>query len=126
MGESLSNKLFLPLSDYQYSKCFYPKAEGGFDLQSYLGTWYQVAGYAFGPTAGAKCVTAQYSLNADGTVKVLNTAKIGPQAIAIEGTATPVSEIYAKGGAFVVQFPSTPPATCPGPNYIVQSELTMR
>ncbi|KAH6894976.1 Calycin-like protein [Coprinopsis sp. MPI-PUGE-AT-0042] len=111
----------LVVADAVYDgQCFYPKATGNFDVQSYLGTWYQVAGYPFGPTAGARCVTANYSLNNDGTVKVVNTAQIGPQAIVIEGTATPVSQSYAKAGAFKVEFPSTPQEACPGPNYIVQ------
>lgn len=43
--------------------CFYPVPDATFNLNSYLGTWYQVAGTPFGPTAGARCVTANYSLN---------------------------------------------------------------
>jgi len=43
--------------------CFYPVPDSKFDLKSYLGTWYQVAGTPFGPTAGARCVTANYQLN---------------------------------------------------------------
>jgi hypothetical protein len=44
-------------------KCFYPVPDSRFSLNSYLGTWYQVAGTPFGPTAGARCVTANYQLN---------------------------------------------------------------
>ena len=43
--------------------CFYPVPDSKFNLEAYLGTWYQVAGTPFGPTAGARCVTANYSLN---------------------------------------------------------------
>lgn len=43
--------------------CFYPVPDPKFDLEAYLGTWYQVAGTPFGPTAGARCVTANYQLN---------------------------------------------------------------
>ncbi|KAL1610135.1 hypothetical protein SLS60_001800 [Paraconiothyrium brasiliense] len=100
--------------------CFYPKPTPNFNLTSYLGTWYQVAGSPFGPTAGARCVSAQYSLNSNGTVKVENTATFGPQPISIEGTAMPVEKEYAATGAFKVKFPSTPEGGCPGPNYIVQ------
>ncbi|KAF1972718.1 Calycin-like protein [Bimuria novae-zelandiae CBS 107.79] len=101
--------------------CFYPKPTPHFNLTAYLGTWYQVAGTPFGPTAGARCVTAQYSLNPNGTVKVVNTATIGPQGISIEGTATPVDSVYGAAGTFEVAFPQTPSgAECPGPNYIVQ------
>jgi apolipoprotein D and lipocalin family protein len=47
---------------------------------------------------------------------------VGPQAISIVGTATPVDSAYGAGGAFVVSFPGTPGAECPGPNYIVQGK----
>ncbi|KAJ4336707.1 hypothetical protein N0V95_008545 [Ascochyta clinopodiicola] len=100
--------------------CFYPVPDSKFNLEAYLGTWYQVAGTPFGPTAGARCVTANYELNDNGTVRVLNTATVGPQTINIVGTATPVDTAYGAGGAFVVSFPGTPAAECPGPNYIVQ------
>jgi apolipoprotein D and lipocalin family protein len=56
----------------------------------------------------------------NGTVRVLNTATVGPQIINIIGTATPVDSAYGAGGAFVVNFPGTAGAECPGPNYIVQ------
>ncbi|KAH9878097.1 hypothetical protein J1614_003314 [Plenodomus biglobosus] len=102
-------------------KCFYPVPDSKFDLQAYLGTWYQVAGTPFGPTAGARCISANYSLNENGTVRVVNTATLGPQAIDIVGTATPVDSAYGMGGAFAVSFPGTPSTSeCPGPNYIVQ------
>lgn len=100
--------------------CFYPVPDPKFDLEAYLGTWYQVAGTPFGPTAGAKCVTANYALNDNGTVKVVNTATQGNFSIDIVGTATPIDSAYGAGGAFVVSFPGTPAAECPGPNYIVQ------
>lgn len=102
-------------------KCFYPVPDSKFDLQAYLGTWYQVAGTPFGPTAGARCISATYSLNENGTVRVVNTATLGPQPIDIVGTATPVDSAYGTGGAFAVNFPGTPSTSeCPGPNYIVQ------
>lgn len=44
--------------------------------------------------------------------------------INIVGTATPVDTAYGAGGAFVVSFPGTPDAECPGPNYIVQGTLS--
>lgn len=59
----------------------------------------------------------------NGTVRVLNTATVGPQKINIIGTATPVDAAYGAGGAFVVSFPGNPGSDCPGPNYIVQGML---
>lgn len=41
-------------------KCFYPTPDAAnFELESYLGRWYQVAGTAFGPTAGCKYVASK-------------------------------------------------------------------
>lgn len=44
-------------------KCFYPKADIGFQLESYLGKWYQVAGTVAPFTANCKCIQAEYALN---------------------------------------------------------------
>jgi lipocalin len=44
-------------------QCFYPTADSGFQLDSYLGRWYQVAGTLAPFTAGCKCIFAQYALN---------------------------------------------------------------
>ena len=43
-----------------------------FDLPSYLGTWYEVARLDHRFERGLTQVSAEYSLNPDGTVKVLN------------------------------------------------------
>jgi apolipoprotein D and lipocalin family protein len=43
--------------------CYYPKPDIGFQLESYLGKWYQVAGTVAPFTAGCKCIQAQYELN---------------------------------------------------------------
>jgi apolipoprotein D and lipocalin family protein len=43
-----------------------------FDLQRYLGTWFEVARLDHRFERGLSRVTASYSLNADGSVKVLN------------------------------------------------------
>lgn len=44
-------------------KCYYPTGDIGFELGSYLGKWYQVAGTLAPFTAGCKCIQAQYALN---------------------------------------------------------------
>lgn len=43
--------------------CFYPVPDDDFELDEYLGRWYQVAGTIAPFTAGCKCVFAEYSLN---------------------------------------------------------------
>eukprot|EP00475_Leptophrys_vorax_P020603 TRINITY_DN2821_c0_g1_i1.p1 TRINITY_DN2821_c0_g1~~TRINITY_DN2821_c0_g1_i1.p1 ORF type:complete len:188 (+),score=53.41 TRINITY_DN2821_c0_g1_i1:3-566(+) len=60
-----------------------------FDVNSYVGTWYQLADYPqFYEFFTCKdCVTAQYGLNSDGTVEVVNQA-LGPNNCTIKGVAT--------------------------------------
>lgn len=43
--------------------CFYPTGDTGFQLESYVGRWYQVAGTLAPFTAGCKCIFAEYALN---------------------------------------------------------------
>lgn len=43
--------------------CYYPASDSAFELDSYLGRWYQVAGTLAPFTAGCKCIYAQYALN---------------------------------------------------------------
>ena len=43
-----------------------------FDLKKYLGTWYEMARFDFRFERGLNNVTANYSLNKDGTLKVTN------------------------------------------------------
>jgi apolipoprotein D and lipocalin family protein len=146
---------------YAHSQCFYPEPDDDFDLEEYLGTWYQVAGTPAPFTSGCSCVQAQYSLNVriifpsrslsvlsacipnleylvcdwrgtadatmqdNGTVNVVNTCTRGDQPIEVQGTATPVDDVYGDDGVFRVEFPAQPSTgeeECPGPNYIVQRE----
>lgn len=48
------------------------KAIKPFEVKKYLGTWYEVARMDFKYERNLKNVTATYSLNDDGTIKVLN------------------------------------------------------
>jgi len=45
---------------------------GGFDASRYMGTWYEVARLPNSFEKGLEQITATYSLQADGTVKVVN------------------------------------------------------
>ena len=44
-------------------QCYYPQPDIGFELDSYLGRWYQVAGTIAPFTRNCKCIFAQYALN---------------------------------------------------------------
>lgn len=43
-----------------------------FSVQKYLGTWYEIARFDFRFEKGLNNTTANYSLNKDGTIKVIN------------------------------------------------------
>jgi len=101
-------------------RCFYPTPDAAFDLEAYLGRWYQVAGTLAPFTAACKCIFAQYSQNDDGTVKVNNTCEAGGRAVNILGAAEPADPSYGAKGVLRVQFPGQPGPSCAGPNYIVQ------
>jgi apolipoprotein D and lipocalin family protein len=60
------------------------------DLERYLGKWYEIATLPQFFSLGTKCVTADYSLNADGSIKVFNRQvnNISGQAGSITGKAT--------------------------------------
>jgi apolipoprotein D and lipocalin family protein len=43
------------------------------DLKRYLGRWYDIAHYPQSFQKGCSCTTAEYKLNEDGTIEVINT-----------------------------------------------------
>lgn len=51
-------------------KGVYPVTD--FDLQQYLGTWHEVARFDFAFERNLRNVTAEYSMNEDGSVRVVN------------------------------------------------------
>jgi apolipoprotein D and lipocalin family protein len=53
------------------------EAVDSFDLERYLGTWYEIAKYPNTFEEGLVAVTAEYSLREDGTVRVLNSGRQG-------------------------------------------------
>ncbi|KAG7205487.1 hypothetical protein KM043_007473 [Ampulex compressa] len=79
-----------------------------FDVQSYLGKWYEVERYFALFEFGGKCVTANYSLNDNGSVKILN-----KQISALTGVASSIEGIGRLIGRsddpkLTVTFPSLP------------------
>jgi len=68
------------------------------DLSRYAGTWYEIASYPAPFQAGCTGTTAEYTLQDDGTVKVVNTCYSG----SLDG---PVQQIE---GAARVPDPATP------------------
>lgn len=101
--------------------CFYPQPDSTFNLTTYLGRWYQVAGYVAIFDAGCNCITADYTLNSDGTVGVKNECQELGLPITISGTATTADAAYGEAGVLDVSFFNSS-SICAGPNYIVQGE----
>lgn len=44
-------------------QCFYPKPDSSFNIDNYLGRWYQVAGSPAPYTTGCTCIYGEYALN---------------------------------------------------------------
>ncbi|XP_029935230.1 apolipoprotein Db [Myripristis murdjan] len=81
--------LVLPLvsaQTYHWGPCPTPKVQPGFNLQQYLGRWYEIeklpASFARG-----QCIEANYALRGDGTIRVLNSQFYKEKVRTAEGTA---------------------------------------
>ncbi|CAH1110831.1 unnamed protein product [Psylliodes chrysocephalus] len=73
--------------------CLNPDVVQHFNVPAYLGKWYEQEKYPQIFQVGGRCTTAEYSLNDDGTVHVLNTEQIiGDSTSSIEGTAKLVGQ----------------------------------
>ena len=89
------------------------------DVDQYLGTWYEVGSVKQFFSVGLVNTTAEYSLNGDGTIKVVNSGNYffdkGPKST-INGTASPVDDTNAK---LNVTFFGPPSNKAPGNYWIV-------
>jgi lipocalin len=81
------------------------RVQKNFQLKSYLGKWYSYQQYPACFSDGGSCVTAQYGLNPNGTLSVLNSqlSKNG-QYFSITGFASLVAP-----GKLFVEFPGIRP-----------------
>ncbi|XP_053671598.1 apolipoprotein D-like [Anopheles nili] len=52
-----------------------------FDVERYLGLWYEIRRYEQVFQLGGECVTAEYSLNADDSVRVFNSMVVPPSQV---------------------------------------------
>ncbi|CAH0549690.1 unnamed protein product [Brassicogethes aeneus] len=78
-----------------------------FDLNQFLGLWFESERYFAGPEVLGKCVTAEYSLGDNGTVSILNSQinKITGTPTSIAGYGTASKDDPAK---LSIVFPSLP------------------
>jgi apolipoprotein D and lipocalin family protein len=90
------------------------------NINNYLGTWYQISAYETFFNQGLVGVTAEYSLNEDGTVNVVNNGYKGSfdgELDTITGTATVVDTVsFAR---LNVLFPGAPDLFPQGNYWIV-------
>lgn len=78
-----------------------------FNLEEYLGTWYEVRTYSVPWRANGRCTKAEYGVYPNGTVSILNTVElygqaaqlltsalvIAPGVLAISGPSNPYSKL---------------------------------
>ncbi|XP_027861391.1 apolipoprotein Db [Xiphophorus couchianus] len=81
--------LLLPLvsaQTYHWGPCPSPAVQPGFNVQKYLGRWYEIARLPNSFEKG-KCMEANYALRKDGTIRVLNSQLYKDKVSTAEGTA---------------------------------------
>ena len=70
---SVLGSISLAFARIRRGSCPEPSLEEEFDITSYLGRWYEIFRDAETPfEADCVCVTADYSLNFDGTLQIIN------------------------------------------------------
>ncbi|XP_042366774.1 apolipoprotein Db [Plectropomus leopardus] len=81
--------LLLPLvsaQTYHWGPCPTPKVQPNFNLQQYLGRWYEIEKLPASFERG-KCIEANYAVRKDGTIRVLNSQFYKDKVRTAEGTA---------------------------------------
>lgn len=86
--------------------CARPTLQSDFTISDYLGTWYERARVKNIRFEKGDCVSAQYSLNADNTVKVINSQYVNGQYESMQGQAYCESQ---KSGQCYVRFSDNQP-----------------
>ncbi|XP_037136384.1 apolipoprotein Db isoform X1 [Syngnathus acus] len=71
---------------YRWGPCPTPKVQPSFNLQQYLGRWYEIAKLPASFERG-KCIEANYAIRPDGTIRVLNSQFYKDKVRTAEGTA---------------------------------------
>ncbi|XP_026219347.1 apolipoprotein Db [Anabas testudineus] len=90
--------LLLPLvsaQTYHWGPCPTPKTQPNFNLQQYLGRWYEIAKLPVSTQKG-KCIEANFAIRKDGTIQVRNARFYKDKVRWAEGTAV-ISDIRDPG-----------------------------
>ncbi|CRL02203.1 CLUMA_CG015050, isoform A [Clunio marinus] len=99
-----------------FGRCPRTSAVQNFDVNAYLGRWFEIESYFQTFAIGGTCVEANYGLNPNGTVSVLNKMTRLGREESILGYAVLASP---GEGKLIVNFPQSPPTDTP--NYIILS-----
>jgi apolipoprotein D and lipocalin family protein len=81
------------------------------DLSKYSGNWYEIARLPTIWETGCQNATANYSVDANGNLKVINRCQINGKNVQVEGIATPAFPAVRPGvypGSFNIKFADTP------------------
>ncbi|VDI00428.1 apolipoprotein D and lipocalin family protein [Mytilus galloprovincialis] len=86
------------------------RTQPDFDLNRYLGQWYESEKFFFTPEVGLRCNSALYTLNRNGAVSVVNSGIEARTGMVRSVTGTAISTSAIEPGRLVVTFtPFTPP-----------------
>jgi apolipoprotein D and lipocalin family protein len=96
-----------------FGRCPSTTPQANFDLNRYLGRWFEIRSYPAIFQLGGACTQARYSLLPNSSVLVQNSMIRFGRAESIEGNA-----VQVEPGKLIVNFPSTP-SSSDKPNYIV-------
>ncbi|KAM6953757.1 uncharacterized protein FYW47_014360 [Aplochiton taeniatus] len=90
MSPAIVLLLLLPLvsaQTFHLGPCPNPKVQPNFDVNQYLGKWYEIERLPASFESG-KCIEANYALRTDGTIQVLNIQTVDGVRVPAEGTGT--------------------------------------
>ena len=93
-------------SGFQWGSCpSYTRKMNSFDLERYTGKWYEIAREKSTPFQKGDCTSADYTLNEDGTVKVVNSELLpSGEYKSVIGTARPTEDQFRLKIAFSESF----------------------
>lgn len=109
-----------------FSSCPNPGSQDSFDVNQYLGKWYELERFSAIFELGVICGSAEYSLNDDGSIKVINGGKrriLGIESpTSVTGKATVPDS--SRPSELRVSFSRFDPGTGPANYFVVDTDYT--
>ncbi|CAH1110834.1 unnamed protein product [Psylliodes chrysocephalus] len=101
-------------------ECLTPEVVQNFNVAAYLGKWYEQEKYPVIFEIGGRCITAEYSLKDDGTVRVFNKMIVGARTSSIEGSA----KLNSTNGEAKLEVTFNVPFAVRSPYWVVSTDYT--